>query len=464
MKHAIIVLIHQDPNILKDLLEFFDEDFKFFIHIDKHYKCDLNSIKSAYPNCFIFSKYYVNWGGRNILLAELFLIQQALQTDDYDYFHIISGSDMPIRSLREFKSFFRQSEGLSFMEYHRYPVAKWENGTMRRIGFYWINDYLNFRNPKYQNTFEKIFNFQVKHNVRRRMPNQYEILYGGSNWMSLYKDCASEIIPNTSRKLGFLRRLCFTFAPDELYIQTVLMNSKLRENIINNNKRYIDWSGIGGSPSILREDKLRDIIFSQCLIGRKFLHPYSDRLISMIKTNIVDNNDYVEKGPDIRMGNYRFNIKEAVNISNFIELIKAQKVAELYPGPGFLLSYLSCKNVTLFGLDKNDNSFMEIRSDLFLLKSNIAFLNLSNIDISEIYFDIVIHMRSNLNEIKKTIKIIDCNFFIFKINCEGISYLEGIKEAIHNSSYRFNRAISVLLNSETDDSVDKIICLEKLYL
>ncbi len=461
MKHAIIILLHQDLNVLKDLFEFFDEDFKFFIHIDKHFKCDLDSIRIAHPNVYIFSKYYVNWGGRNILIAELFLIQQALKADNFDYIHLMSGTDMPIRSLSEFKAFFKRYEGLSFMEYHRYPVPKWENGTMRRIDFYWINDYINFRNPKYHNIFETIFNFQIKHNIRRRMPKHYEILYGGSNWMSLYKDCAHELIPDSSSKLGFLKRLRFTFAADEVYIHTVLLNSKTQKNIVNNNKRYIDWNGIGGSPSILREEMFREIVFSQCLLGRKFIHPYSDKLISMIKTNIINNPNFKERGDNIIIGEHLFNLNEAINISNFINLINAQSVAELNPGPGLLLSYLSTKNVALFGID-SIASFAEIRKDLFTLDNNITYLDLSRSNMSKYYFDIIIDMKSNLDDIKDILRLFNCNFFIFGYGSNNIEGIDKLNDTIKDTSYRYSMPLSNFLSFCVDDSPRAIICLEKI--
>lgn len=35
MKHAILLLWHKDIEQLKNLIKLFDEDFKFYIHIDK---------------------------------------------------------------------------------------------------------------------------------------------------------------------------------------------------------------------------------------------------------------------------------------------------------------------------------------------------------------------------------------------------------------------------------------------
>jgi len=39
-KHAILLLAHNEPQYLMDLIDLFDENFYFFIHLDKH--CDFS--------------------------------------------------------------------------------------------------------------------------------------------------------------------------------------------------------------------------------------------------------------------------------------------------------------------------------------------------------------------------------------------------------------------------------------
>ena len=50
----------------------------------------------------------------------------------------------------------------------------------------------------------------------------------GSNWVSITNDLCRIILENKTRILKTLR---FTLAPDEIFIQTILWNSSLKENI-----------------------------------------------------------------------------------------------------------------------------------------------------------------------------------------------------------------------------------------
>jgi hypothetical protein len=59
--------------------------------------------------------------------------------------------------------------------------------------------------------------------------------------------------------------------PDELFFQTILMNSSLKERIINDDLRYIAWKDLeSGSPAILKLDDFDQMMQSPKLFARKF--------------------------------------------------------------------------------------------------------------------------------------------------------------------------------------------------
>jgi hypothetical protein len=59
------------------------------------------------------------------------------------------------------------------------------------------------------------------------------------------------------------------FIPDDLFVQTIVVNSPLRETLVNDNLRFIDWSE-GQGPTVLRIEHLPKLIESGKLIARKF--------------------------------------------------------------------------------------------------------------------------------------------------------------------------------------------------
>ena len=107
MKHAILLLWHKDVEQLKELLRFFDADFTFYIHIDKKTAISsdiVRSLQDIHPQIKLWSKYKVFWGGIGILEAELFLMEKIVEDGGYDYVHLMSGQDYPVKRLDEIKS------------------------------------------------------------------------------------------------------------------------------------------------------------------------------------------------------------------------------------------------------------------------------------------------------------------------------------------------------------------------
>jgi hypothetical protein len=59
-------------------------------------------------------------------------------------------------------------------------------------------------------------------------------------------------------------------SPDESFFQTVLVNSPLRDRLVNDDLRYVDWSEGGASPRVLTSYDLDRMLASHALFARKF--------------------------------------------------------------------------------------------------------------------------------------------------------------------------------------------------
>ncbi|PIQ21587.1 MAG: hypothetical protein COW65_08230, partial [Cytophagales bacterium CG18_big_fil_WC_8_21_14_2_50_42_9] len=80
----------------------------------------------------------------------------------------------------------------------------------------------------------------------------------------------------------FLKKFDFTHCADEIWLQTVIMNSGL--SIKNDYLRYVDWRGGGWSPKVLTVDDVPEILHSNCLFARKF----DDKVDEAVITHIYD--------------------------------------------------------------------------------------------------------------------------------------------------------------------------------
>lgn len=61
-----------------------------------------------------------------------------------------------------------------------------------------------------------------------------------------------------------------TWGSDEFVFQTMLMNSTFKDKVINNNYRYIDWSGGGANPKVFGIEDAEAITNSKLFFARKF--------------------------------------------------------------------------------------------------------------------------------------------------------------------------------------------------
>ncbi len=95
-------------------------------------------------------------------------------------------------------------------------------------------------------------------------------LYGGNTYWSLTREAVQYVITHTQENPKFLKRFNFTFCAEEMYFQTVLMNSSFKESINHDDLRYMDWTtGRGGNPAFLDETDFKSIINSEKLFARK---------------------------------------------------------------------------------------------------------------------------------------------------------------------------------------------------
>jgi hypothetical protein len=126
MKHAFCIMAYHEPEMLKMLVSSLDyANNSIFIHIDK--KSDIRLFKGITSICknapcfFLKDRINVRWGGESQIKAELSLYQTALKFGPYDYYHLMSGNCLPIKSKHERDSFFEEHEGMEFIGFYKRP-------------------------------------------------------------------------------------------------------------------------------------------------------------------------------------------------------------------------------------------------------------------------------------------------------------------------------------------------------
>jgi hypothetical protein len=200
------------------------------------------------------------WGGWSLVEATLSAIDTAVaEGTDFDHAVLLTGQDYPLRATAEIESFFARHPGTSFLHHFPLPTTHWsyEDDGLARIR-YWHFERIRIRTHLARIPL-----------VRRPFPVGYRP-YGGMALWALTRDAVAHMHAVAARDDRFLRFWRHTKMPDELFFQTVLLNSDLAPTIRNENLWYMDWSSGGAHPEILTRDDLPAMRGSDKLFARKF--------------------------------------------------------------------------------------------------------------------------------------------------------------------------------------------------
>ena len=109
---------------------------------------------------------------------------------------------------------------------------------------------------------------------------------------SLSRGLIEHLLDHLDRNPSYLKRFAHTHCPDEIAMQTLIMNSPFAANVVNDNLRYIDWSRMKSAhPYMLDLANWDAMVTSGKLLARKIDRPFSDALIERLR-------EHVREGPE----------------------------------------------------------------------------------------------------------------------------------------------------------------------
>lgn len=285
-KHAYLIIAHNQFDFLKLLLKNLDYEFHdIYLMIDKKIKIDKSIFTNLNKksNLYIVPSISINWGGYSQIYAELSLLKYAIKRG-YSYYHLISGTDFPLKKNEDIYKFFEDSNKKEFIEVCTSINTKIINERYSK--YYFFQDY----NNKIFSIINKCMVFiQKKIHLDRNKNGNF---FKGANWFSITDDFAHYVLSN-EKKIEHIFK--YTFCCDEIFMQTLLMNSDFKTNLANQenefpNKRYVVWDQFHvSSPKILVLNDLKDIEATNCLFARKFDEITSRELVNAIIKNREEN-------------------------------------------------------------------------------------------------------------------------------------------------------------------------------
>ena len=279
MKIAHLILTHGKPNQLKRLVEklLCDGD-SVYIHVDLKTPINEYELFQSYPNVyFIQHRIKVYWGSYRMIQATINACKEIIGTGiAFDYVNLLSGQDYPLKSCAYIHRFLEKNPEKAFMEFSVIE-NEWTEAILR-LEKYHLTNY-PFKGSHQLETF---LNFLLP---RRKLPGHL-IAVGRSQWFTISLKHAQYVIDYLEKHPHIKRFFQFTWGSDEFVFQTVLYNSPYKNEMVNDNLRYIDWSEKKASPKTFTILDAETLIQSGKLFARKFNKEIDEEICNYIDTHI----------------------------------------------------------------------------------------------------------------------------------------------------------------------------------
>lgn len=267
IKVAHIIMAHKEPLQLERLIYRLQyPHFDLFVHLDK--KVNLNSfiyLKDIANVHFIQNRTLCNWGGFSFVKAITNSVKEVLNRPiKYAYINLLSAQDYPIKNNDFIYNHYLQHEGTSFVSFDESNNTEWWQKAKSRYEKFHFTDVQ--ARGKY--AFQRLFNQLMP---KRKFPLPLT-LYGAaiSSWWTVTSDCAEYIVDYLDSHPDLTKFMKYTWGADEFLYSTIIMNSKFKNTVVNDNFRFIEWESDSAHPKILKSWDYDRLVRAPHLFARKF--------------------------------------------------------------------------------------------------------------------------------------------------------------------------------------------------
>jgi len=277
MKIANLILTYTSPQLTERLIVNLQHpQLDFYIHVDNKYSITPYLYLKEYPNVyFIRNREDVRWAGYNTIKATFNCVKEINASGiEYDYINFLSGQDYPIKPAEYILDFFERNRGKQFIEYQN-VYKEWPEAIPRFTRYHLTN--FKFKG---KDRLAQLINWLAP---KRQLPYQL-VPFGKAMFWMLTPSRAMHVVNYVEKNPQLERFFKYTWGSDEVVFQTILMNSPYKDELVNNDYRYIDWSAGGAHPKILTLDDFENLKNSDDLFTRKVnLEKSSDLLDALDK-------------------------------------------------------------------------------------------------------------------------------------------------------------------------------------
>ena len=273
-RHAFLIMAHHHFDFLKILLKRLDDPRNdIYLHVDRKAE-DFSALEfetlPEHSRLCRTERMDGHGGGYSQTACELNLLRAAAP-EHYTYYHLLSGSDLPLKSPEQIHTFFETYAGKEFIAFDRdVPVPV---NVAERVSLWHF--FRESSSPLAEPADHVLTLIQRLFHVNRLKHCDFQ-LRKGPNWFSISDNFVRYVLEHED---WIRKHFSHSVCADELFLQTLAFNSPFRAYLYDEsgktgsmaNLRYVDWErGTENSPYTFREED-RDLLLGlPHLFARKF--------------------------------------------------------------------------------------------------------------------------------------------------------------------------------------------------
>lgn len=287
MKHFYLMMVHTQPNQLKELIKVLNcENTYFIIHVDL--KTNINQFKNEISGSnilFVENRVDCIWADFSQVQACLNMIntvKNCYEFSPFDRITLLSGQDYPIKGSNYIKNFLNNHKTTTFIDLEELEGIHKKNFYSLKINYgskrgeftiFALHHYKLFIKNLLQN---KISLKQLSFIFKKKKLSQNLIEKKGSQWWSMPLYTINAILDYYNQHKTELNDFFqHTFCPDELFFHTIYneISKNLKDNETKSSLTYVNWKRLNTSlPVTFLSEDLNELL-SQSegkLFARKF--------------------------------------------------------------------------------------------------------------------------------------------------------------------------------------------------
>lgn len=274
-KHAYLITAHKCDLTFYTLLSMVDHPGNdVYIHMDVNneaFEPETVRKQMQYSHVYFAPRIHVVWGAFSLTYVKILLLETARATgNSYEYYHFLSGEDLPIQTQETIHAFFAEHRGKEFVHYE-WPDFPYQD----RVRYYYFFQEQAGRGRSLQKwIFRGLDRVSVAvQKLLRVWRNPQVPFQKGEGWASITQAFADHILEQWPLHQDWFR---YTLYSDEALFQTFADASSFKERLYRPAgvdgctamMRLIDWNR--GEPYVFRLSDWEQLQQSPMLWARKF--------------------------------------------------------------------------------------------------------------------------------------------------------------------------------------------------